>query len=81
VPLVWKLTDTSVPACTLPVPETVDWTTPSCAVTSSREVRAELVGGPICVMAKATTAAVSTASRYRGHGRARPSRRLSMPSL
>jgi hypothetical protein len=54
----------------LPVPETVDWTTPSAAVTIWREVRAELVGGPICVIAKATMPAVMSTSRYTGHGRA-----------
>jgi hypothetical protein len=31
----------------LPVPVTVDWTTPLSAVTIWVEVRAELVGGPI----------------------------------
>ncbi len=44
VPLVWKLTSTSVPAWRLPVPVTVDWTTPSAAVSTSRVVREELVG-------------------------------------
>jgi hypothetical protein len=46
VPLVLKFTFTSVPASTLPLPLTVDWTTPSCAVTSSLAMRAELEGGP-----------------------------------
>jgi hypothetical protein len=47
VPLVWKLTSTSEPASTLPLPETVDWTMPLDAVTICVEVRAELVGAPI----------------------------------
>ena len=44
-----KLTVTSVPAAMLPVPVTVDWTTPCSAVTISLDVRAELVGAPISV--------------------------------
>jgi hypothetical protein len=33
------------------------------------------------VMANPTTPAMSNASKYRGHGRAAPSRRRDMPSL
>ena len=57
-----KLTSTSVPASTLPVPVTVVWTTPSSAVTTSFEVRAELVGGPISRIATITTATATIAS-------------------
>lgn len=67
VPLVAKLTAWSVAGSTLPVPETVVWTTPSSAWTVSLEVRAELVGGPICVIAMTTITAATAASRYRGH--------------
>jgi hypothetical protein len=47
VPLALKLTSTSVPAAMLPLPVTVDWTTPCSALTISLDVRAELLGGPI----------------------------------
>ena len=43
-----KFTSSSVPAATLPVPETVVWTTPSAALTTSVSVRAELLGVPTC---------------------------------
>jgi len=69
VPLVWKLTSTSVPASTLPLPDTVDWTTPSCALTTSVEVRAELVGGPTSETASTTTRTATPASTYICHGR------------
>jgi hypothetical protein len=59
---VLKLTVTSVPAATLPVPVTVDWTTPCSAVTTSWEVRAEVVGGPISVIASTAIATASTPS-------------------
>jgi hypothetical protein len=45
-----------------PLPVTVDWTTPCSAVRTCREVRAELVGGPIWVIASAATATATTAS-------------------
>jgi hypothetical protein len=64
VPLVWKFAWTSVPASTLPVPVTVDCTTPLAAVTISVDVRAELVGGPNSMTA-ATTAAANTANSTR----------------
>jgi hypothetical protein len=63
-----KLTVTSVPAAMLPLPVTVDWTTPCSAVTTSRDVRAELVGGPICDTASAATTIARTPSRYRSQG-------------
>jgi hypothetical protein len=59
---VLKLTLTSVPAATLPVPVTVDWTTPCAAVTISFEVRAELVGTPISVTARTATTTAATPS-------------------
>jgi hypothetical protein len=45
-----------------PLPVTVDCTTPSPAVRTSRVLRAELVGGPICVIASVATATATTAS-------------------
>jgi hypothetical protein len=60
VPLVLKLTATSVPAAMLPVPVTVAWTTPWVAVTISFDVRAELVGAPISDIASAATAIATT---------------------
>lgn len=69
VPLVWKFTFSSAPAWTLPVPETVDWTTPFSAVTICVDVRAELVGAPIWVTPRTTRVTAVTASRYRSHGR------------
>jgi hypothetical protein len=69
VPLVWKLTLRSAPASTLPLPETVDWTIPFSAVTICVEVRAELVGGPICATARTPIAIAVTASTYRYQGR------------
>ena len=65
VPLVWKLASTSVPGSTLPVPETVDCTTPLAAVTTSREVRAELLGGPSSSTAASTTPAPRSPSSSR----------------
>ena len=62
VPLVLKLTVTSVPAAMLPLPVTVDWITPCAAVTISLDVRAELVGGPISDTARAATAIATTPS-------------------
>ncbi|MGB0095408.1 MAG: hypothetical protein WBP81_23080 [Solirubrobacteraceae bacterium] len=53
---------TSAPACTFPLPETVDWTTPVSAVTISRDVRAELLGGPTSMTANAATATAASAS-------------------
>jgi hypothetical protein len=76
VPLVLKLTVTSVPASTLPLPETVDCTTPSSAATTSREVRLVLPGGPISVTARTMTATATSPSTYRYHGLAGLSRRL-----
>ena len=64
VPLVWKLASTSVPASTLPVPVTVDCTTPLVAVTISVEVRVDAAGAPSSMTA-ATTAAANTAIRPR----------------
>jgi hypothetical protein len=69
VPLVWKFTLTSAPAWTFPLPDTVDCTIPFSAVTICVEVRAELVGGPICASARAAIATAATASMYRCHGR------------
>jgi hypothetical protein len=57
-----KFTLTSVPAAMFPLPVTVDWTTPCPAVRTSREVRAELVGGPIWVIASTAAATATTAS-------------------
>jgi hypothetical protein len=51
-----------MPGSTLPVPVTVDWTTPFAAVIVSLDVRAELVGGPICRIANTTAAANTTSS-------------------
>jgi hypothetical protein len=68
VPLVWKLTSSSVPASTLPVPVTVDWTTPSSAVKTSRELRAELPGGPISSTASTIAPAAKSTSTYRYQG-------------
>jgi hypothetical protein len=68
VPLVWKLTSSSTPGSTFPLPETVLWTTPSAAVTSSVDVRAELVVVPIWVMEKTITAIATAASRAMYHG-------------
>jgi hypothetical protein len=68
VPLVWKFTATSVPASTLPLPETVDWTTPFSAVTTCVDVRAELVGGPISVTARTAMVTASTARTYKYQG-------------
>jgi hypothetical protein len=62
VPLVLKLTLTSVPAAILPLPVTVDWTTPCSAVTICFEVRAELVGTPISDTARAATTTAATPS-------------------
>jgi isopropylmalate/homocitrate/citramalate synthase len=62
VPLVLKLTVSSVPAATFPLPDTVDCTTPWSAVTTSREVRAELVGAPISVTASTITPTATAAS-------------------
>ena len=60
----------SMPGSTVPLPATVAWTTPSVALTSSVEVRAELVAGaPSCVIAKmmmAAAAAASSATYHRG---------------
>ncbi len=47
MPLVWKLTESLTAGSTSPEPETVDWTIPRSAVTTSRAVRAELAGEPI----------------------------------
>ena len=63
-----KLTVTSVPAATLPVPVTVDCTTPCSAVTICVDVRAELVGGPICEIASTPTATAARPRIYRCHG-------------
>jgi hypothetical protein len=68
VPLVWKLALASVPAWTFPVPDTVDWITPSEAVTVCVAVRAELFGTPSSVTASTATAAISRASTYRCQG-------------
>jgi hypothetical protein len=62
VPLVWKFTLTSLPAWTLPVPDTVDWTIPFWALTSCVDVRAELAGGPISATASTATRTEATAN-------------------
>jgi hypothetical protein len=69
VPPVAKLTAWSTPGSTLPLPETVVWTTPFAAVTVSFEVRAELVGVPSSVMPMAMTTAATPASPMTYHGR------------
>ena len=70
VPEVSKLSVSSTPGSTSPLPETVVWTTPLAAVTSSVEVRAELVVGvPSWVMPKMITPAATAASRIAYHGR------------
>jgi hypothetical protein len=61
VPLAWKFTLTSAPGSTLPVPVTLDWTMPFCAVTICVEVRAELVGGPSWRTARMAIVAATTA--------------------
>lgn len=71
VPLIWKFTLSLVPAWMLPLPVTVDWTTPFWALTTWVEVRAELGGGPIWVRSRASSATASAASTYRCHGRSR----------
>lgn len=78
VPLVLKLTVSSVPAAMLPVPVTLDWTTPCAAVTISFDVRAELVGAPISDTARAATTIATTPSAYRSQGLEARSRRLFM---
>lgn len=65
VPLVLKFASTSVPGSMLPVPDTVDWTTPGSAVTISREVRAELLGEPSSITPATTTAMPIAASTTR----------------
>jgi hypothetical protein len=75
VPLVLKFTLTSVPACTLPLPETVVCTTPSAAVTVCVDVLAELLGGPISAIASTATATASKPRMYRCHGLEARSRR------
>jgi hypothetical protein len=70
VPEVAKLSVSSTPGSTSPVPETVVCTTPLAAVTSSVDVRAELVGGvPSWVIPKTITPAATAASRIAYHGR------------
>src|ERR1051325_2223242 len=59
-----------------PLPVTVDCTTPCPALRPSRVLRAELVGGPIWVIARATTATSTAASAYNNHGLDGRSRRL-----
>jgi hypothetical protein len=63
VPLVAKFTSSSVLGSTLPVPDTVVCTTPSAAVTSSVEVRAELAGVPSSPIPSATTTIAITPNR------------------
>jgi hypothetical protein len=75
VPLVPKFSVSSVDGSTLPLPETVVWITPAVACTVSVEVRAELDGGPISVIARAISAAAAAASRTSGNGVVRLSRR------
>lgn len=48
-----------------PVPDTVDWTTPDSAVTTSREVRATLLGVPSSITAATATATPTSASRIK----------------
>jgi hypothetical protein len=62
----------------LPLPVTLDWTTPCSAVTVSFDVRAELVGGPISETASAATTIATTPSRYRSQGLVDRSRRVFM---
>jgi hypothetical protein len=78
VPLVAKFTASSTPGSTLPLPDTVDCTTPSSAVTTSLEVLAELVGAPTSLTPSAMITIATTPNRYRYHGRAdrRPRRRV-----
>jgi hypothetical protein len=78
VPLVAKFTASSTPGSTLPLPETVVCTTPSSAVTTSFEVRAELAGAPTSLTPRAMIAIATIPSRYRYHGRddRRPRRRV-----
>ena len=71
-----KFTVTSVPAAMLPLPVTVDCTTPCSAVTTCLDVRAELVGGPISDTASAATAIATTPSEYRSQGLDDRSRRV-----
>lgn len=73
-----KLTVKSVPAAMLPLPVTVDWTTPCAAVTTSFEVRAELAGAPISDTASAAITIATTPRAYRSQGLDGRSRRLFM---
>jgi hypothetical protein len=70
VPEVAKFSVSSTPGSTSPLPETVVWTTPLAALTSSVDVRAALVVGvPSCVTPKMMTPAATAASRIAYHGR------------
>jgi hypothetical protein len=70
VPDVAKLSVSSTPGSTSPLPETVVWTTPFSALTSSVDVRAALVVGvPSWVTPKMITPAATAASRIAYHGR------------
>jgi hypothetical protein len=70
VPEVPKLSVSSTPGSTSPLPETVVWTTPFSALTSSVDVRAALVVGvPSWVTPKMITPAATAASRTTYHGR------------
>lgn len=70
IPAVAKLSVSSTPGSTSPLPETVVWTTPSAALTSSVDVRAALVeGAPSWVTPKMMTPAATAASRIAYHGR------------
>lgn len=71
VPDVAKLSVSSTPGCTSPLPETVVWMTPFSAVTFSFEMRAEVaVDVPSWVTPKMITAAATAASRMTYQGRA-----------
>jgi hypothetical protein len=70
VPEVPKLRVSFTPGSTSPLPETLDWTTPLAAVTSSVDVRAALVDGvPSWVTPKMITPAATAVSRIAYHGR------------
>jgi hypothetical protein len=76
VPLVAKLSVTLVAGSTLPLPDTLLWTTPRAAVTVSVEVRAELFGVPMSAIPNAIMAAAIAARMYRCQLLAVGSRRL-----
>jgi hypothetical protein len=62
VPVVRKFASTSTPGVMLPVPLTVDWTTPRAAVTIWVEVRVDAIGVPTSNTPATSSATPSAAS-------------------